>query len=90
MTAFQQIGQAREMWKLMLPTVPPPTDTTLFRWLTAFGIADFEHALGRVDWRYKGENLAEVDPEKVHRFITSTLCWFRDRRQTEQEQRRTQ
>jgi hypothetical protein len=79
MTAFDNITKAKTIWGLVLPEVPPPSDANIYRWLLHFTLEEFEKAVPRVIWRYRAHDLSKVDPEKVHRFVTSTLVWNRDK-----------
>ena len=70
MTHFEQISMAKNIWTLVLDSVPMPDDRTIYRWLVTFGIEEYERALPRVLWRYRNQS---PDSEQIYRFISSTL-----------------
>jgi len=85
MTFLQQIDELKQTWKVLMPSIGAPSDTTFARWVNDFGYEPCETAIRRVPWRFRSElNTNQyVDPEHAHKYVTQTMVGLRARQKAQ-------
>jgi hypothetical protein len=79
MTTFDNITKAKAMWNLIIGVHLPP-DSTIYRWLLNFSLEEYEKAVSKILWRFRGKDLSTLDPVQVHKFVTSSLIAHKGRK----------
>ena len=69
MTLLQRIDNTRNAWKLLMPSIAPPSDMWLAKWCAGYGEAAIERAVLRTSRKFRNGNT----PEPAHRYCSATL-----------------
>jgi hypothetical protein len=86
MTILKRIEDAKKLWNILMPHIPPPADGILAAWITRFPETAVEAGLVRGSKKFSIRKMefAPVDAEHVHRYISGVI-----RNEAEAEKERT-
>lgn len=78
MTLLTRLGNVRTVWQLLLPAIPPPSDTWMAKWVALYSDDIIEEAISATAKQARKPGFFD-SPEAAHRYTTATCRQTRQR-----------